>query len=1492
VYLTLRSSRVQAWIVDTVVNYVSEELDTKITLGGLNITIFLDLVLEDVVVYDRNDEVLLKTEKMVFDLNKLSFRNKTLVIDKLLLDKTFLNIIRNEDEVDFNHHFLVEYFTSDTPRDTTQEFNWDVTLSSFEFRNSGFLFDDRKNEVVIPGINSSKLDVEDFNLLISDLQFNNDTINFSLKKFSFIEIDGLDLRNISGEISFCPTEILVKELNINTPKTNIDLNASLQFIDFSAFNDFINEVDLKLVIRPSAINISDFSSFSNFFEGIEDIINIEGDFSGRISRLRARNVIISLGKKTAFEGNITLNGLPHFDETFMNLSVKKLTTDVDDFKKYYVPLTKNNPDVSLPASFDNIGNLEFVGSFTGFINDFVAYGLLTTDVGQLSSDIVIKSIPGKRKIAYNGKLNGNNLNLGKVLDMQDELGILTFSSTLKGSGIDINDINVELKGNVHSLGLLGYDYKNIELFGNLINRKFNGSVMINDDNITLGFDGLIDYQDTIQQFDFNLNLANANLTKLNIYQRDSLAESIASTSVNMKFSVVNMENGEGDIYINNTHYAELYIDSLDLNNEININSIIVSSRNYGENKRTINLVSDIISADVSGSFNFLDLGKAFEDFFKGFMPAWFKEETIAHNGNGVKMLNGNGKTQSITPQYLEFNFDVKNLSEILNVFSPKIVISPGTHLQGSFSNVENDLILKGGAGNLIAFGNVIRNWGIHSGRKNGIFEFEFFGEKLLLTDSIWIDNFNIHGNLHSDTVNYKFSWDNNRFEHKTMGDIKGFVAFNRLDKFDLKFFPSHFIVNDSIWRISPENYIAVDSSEFIIKNFKVYKRNEFVSIEGVVSNKADKTLQVSFNRFDIYNFEVLFRNAQIDFDGFISGNFILNDVYGNIGIEADIEVKDFGFNNDHLGDLLLKSIWVPDKKAFSVNGEVVYYGNVGSNKPVVVKGYIFPEAEHDNFDLDIKLVNLRLSIFGRYLKSFASSFRGMATGDVRLEGPLAKPELVGKVRLMRTALRVDYLNVPYSFTHELEIGPGHFKFDDLQIFDTIGNSGLASGIIKHNNFREFELDVTLKPERMILLNTRYSTDEMFYGRAFATGIAQIRGPANDIRFNVSARTNRGTQLFLPVDYTGDVRENQFITFVQKDTAMTIVPVQAFRAPPGLSMNFDLEVTPDAEVQIIFDSQIGDIIRARGTGNIYMEINAQGEFAMYGDYTIQEGDYLFTLQNLINKRFRIQQGGFIRWKGDPFDADVDLVALYRVRTSLHSLLMGAADSSDVYRRRVPVDVQLNIGQTLFNPSIEFDIDLPGSDEATKEAVKREIITENELNRQVFALLVLGNFLPPGHIPDIGQGVGVTSTELLSNQLSNWLSQISSEVDIGFNYRPGDEISDQEFEMALSTQLFDDRVIIDGNFGVAGDSKTAGQNQRTSNIIGDVNVEVKVTPEGKFRVKAFNRSNSNDILNQNAPYTQGIGVFYRKEFDSFKELFQRTKKIKIEDVPEIEDNGVKD
>ncbi|MEY4594559.1 MAG: hypothetical protein RIQ47_969, partial [Bacteroidota bacterium] len=325
---------------------------------------------------------------------------------------------------------------------------------------------------------------------------------------------------------------------------------------------------------------------------------------------------------------------------------------------------------------------------------------------------------------------------------------------------------------------------------------------------------------------------------------------------------------------------------------------------------------------------------------------------------------------------------------------------------------------------------------------------------------------------------------------------------------------------------------------------------------------------------------------------------------------------------------------------------------------------------------------------------------------------------------------------------------------------------------------------------------------------------------------------------------------------------------------GLRLNMSLDMTPDAEINMIFDEKIGDVITGSGTGNLRMDINTIGDFNMYGTFTIDKGTYLFTLQNLINKRFQINQGGRITWSGDPYDANLDMTAVYTVYTG--SLVNLIQDST--FQRRVPVDCKLNLSNKLMNPSISYEIGVRAQDPTIESMVRTVLNSEQEVNRQMFGLLVFNQFLPPSVNTssvgkfDAGAGAVASASELLSNQVSNWLSQLSKDVNIGFNYRAKDTYSNEEIQLMFSKTMFNDRLLVETNVGVMGTSAAASTNN-ANNVVGEFYTEYKVSKDGRFRVKAYNRSNADDLINFNAPYTQGVGVFFRQDFNSFRDLMER-------------------
>jgi len=511
---------------------------------------------------------------------------------------------------------------------------------------------------------------------------------------------------------------------------------------------------------------------------------------------------------------------------------------------------------------------------------------------------------------------------------------------------------------------------------------------------------------------------------------------------------------------------------------------------------------------------------------------------------------------------------------------------------------------------------------------------------------------------------------------------------------------------------------------------------------------------------------------------------------------------------------------------------------------------------------------------------------GTASGRLAVKGQLSNPELLGQINVNKAFFDVGLLQTTYSITDSVFFKPQLIEFKSMELSDRNGNKGEFKGEIRHGGFRNMSYNLSLIANDMLVLDTKHTDNQLYYGEVYADGNLSVTGTTKDLIIDIAGTTKADTDFYIPLTDDESAEESNFIRFTNPNKDFELLQDKEESKSEdyeidlaGMTVTMDLDITPDARCQVIFDSKVGDILKGRGHGNLQIKINKEGRIDFYGDFNFEEGDYLFTLQNVLNKKFVINEGSVIRWDGNPYDANIDLNATYKLKTSLIDL-MGAVDPEVIkdYSRRIPVHCNLLLADRLMKPSVQFDIETPSSQDNSQNIIDRYINSEEEINRQVLSLLVLNRFYTQGRTNTDNNAANrssgnnaalVTTTEMLSNQLSHWLSQISSDIDIGVSYRPAGEMTNDEIEVALSTQIFNNRVIVNSNVGY-GDDQT-----RESNLIGDFDVEVKLNKSGSLRAKAYTRTN-NELVHSSyntSPTTQGVGISFKEEFDSLQELMHR-------------------
>jgi len=1454
----LSYSGVQTYIAQKFAQHLSEKLKTEISISKIKISLNLHIILEDVLINDLYHVPMFRTHEINCKIRRLSLRNKKIEFSKILFENNEISIIKYKNDTVFNYRFLTDYFKS-ADTNVVNKSNWKFSGRSFEIKKTNFKYQNQdKMNFISEAIDINNLKLRDLNFRIDTLLVKGDTINVDLNQLSFVDKSGFTLRNLSSRIKIYPGYFGMQYTHLETKSTNLSLDCALNYENSDDLNDFVNKVKIHAEIRPSKLNTKDLSYFVEDMKGMDNLLTFSGSVIGKISNLKLRNFRLNYGRSTTFEGAISMNGLPDIDETFIRATINRLTTTKQDLEDFLLPGKFNNR-IIVPQQFLTFGNFFVKGEFTGFYNDFNAYADFITQNGTFKTDITLKK--GKDNLLnYKGHLTANKFNIGYFLNSNGIIGKLNMNAEISGSGITTQTAKVSMTGSVNQLEFKGNIYDSIVIKGDIANKQFNGYLDVHDPKIDFNFLGKIDYADKTPVFDFTANVKDANLYRLKLINTDS--SGILSTQLNFNFTGNNADDIIGVIKAENTSYKhdnKLY--KLEKLNLLTFNDSI--------NQRNIELYSDYIDANMIGRFKLSDISTTLNLFIHNYLPSLDAVKT----SKKVELLK---REQAFT-----FNIDLKNTDELCDLFIPNLKISENSTIYGSYNSLKSDFQLNGDA-DLIVFKNqIFENCYLESTTDEKLLYLKTGCKRLNFGNNIGLDNLTLNALMKSDSIFYSCFWKDTLFKTLNSGDIRGITSFTDAPAVKLQIIRADILINDSLWQLMDNNYITFNNSDISINNLSIGNRYQSLNINGMISKNPLEKIILNFNHFNISQLDFMTAGNNIDFDGIINGNIELIDLYNSPNFYSDLTINGLCFNKDNLGDLKLFSTWDKSRDGLYVKSNLIYNGNVGRDTTLFVKGYYFPESKSNNFDFDIRLHHLKLKSLTHYFKTFSSDFDGQAIGNLSFKGNLKKPEINGKILLLRSHMFIDYLGVDYSISNSdsIEINTNYFKFKNLGISNEKGRA-VMDGIITHDAFRNILIDLNLNYKNLKVLNTQAKDNELFYGTAYASGILKINGPDNNIHLDIRAKTEKETAISIPLVNKTITYESNFVTFIQSIKKEDLI-VHSSNRFKGVSMKFDLETTPDADIGIKLETpQTSGDISARGNGNIQMGIDKDGEFKMYGDYVLNgEGIYLFTIQNFLTKKFNIQNGSTIVWSGDPYNAIVNLKAIYNVKASLYPILLGTAEN--VSKKKVQVQDIISVEGNLSNPNIDFDINLPNVDQEIKDRFF-SIVDRNDkqqMIQQSFSLLVMNSFISQNrntYSSSVGNSVGSSSSEMISNQISNWLSQISKDFDIGFNYRPGDQLSSQELQVALSTQMFNDRVTIDGNFGVGGnlrvETATPDNSKINNNFVGDVNVEVKLTDDGRFRLKAFNRSNNNDFSNYLSPYTQGVGFFYRRDFDNIKDLFR--------------------
>lgn len=1427
-YVILQSSTVQTFLVRKLTTHFSEKYNTNVSIKGVSISFFNKVVLEDVLVMDQKNDSLLFVHELVASVESFSIKKRTAGIDKLELNNTILTIDSDSAGIP-NYQFLVDLFAKKDAPKTSDSLRFDFNMKRFEFNNASVNYGYRDST------GHHQIDLRNITIGVSDLELQYDKIAFLITQFQLN--DQKDFRLESFSARFMANADSINLMNLHALTTNSEITElNLRVDKTKPGSDFdLKKMKVNLELKKSKISLKDLAMMLPFLKGMDENVDVSGQVSGTLGDLKGKNIALSMGQNTQLAFDLYLSGLPDLGNTYMHIDLKQSFADFYDLSQVKLPDDFPLQQLTIPSQLMDAGIIEYKGNFTGFFSDFVAFGTFKSKWGMLTTDLSFIPSEGE-KLKINGKLRTVDFKIGQLVQ-SDLLDGITFNGDIKGIlNQQTNNFSAKVSGKIDSVFVHNYQYKNIQMNGDILNKKFDGFMVVDDPNLKFRFDGQFDLNVPVPVFNFEMLLENANLRALNFDRKFKQSE--ISFALNANFTGNNIDNLDGFMHFSKGTYinenGSISFDDFDL-------------KTFYENEPILQLRSDFLDADIRGQYELHNLHNSVKQIITHFLPSsglTFPAQKMQNNFDfKVVLKDANRFTKILIPDLMlntaEIDGNVNSNKKLmtLNATFPEIQYQSTRFHKFTF-NLDSDSKLN------------IRNK----------------VEDISIGETFKVYNLSLNSEVGKDVLDSKLAWNN-------YGSVSYSGSLNTSTKFfkqkntphmEVSVKPTRIFMADSVWQINSA-LITIDSTLIKVDQLKLSNHGQSIMVDGSIDKNQEDKLNIHFDQIDLNTLNT-FIPGNLNLRGTMNGSFSIFDIYQRALFLADLKIDGLSLLGQSIGNASVQSYW--DRNAKEINADL----NVNSDGIKTLQAYGIYNPGKDSLSFDTNFNHFSLLILQPLMGRSFSNFHGDATGKVRVYGPLDHIQHEGSLYASNAGLRLSELQVNYTMSDSVKFSGDQIIFPQMRVYDDFKNTGIFNGFIQHRSFSKMVYDLSVKSNRIMAINTTPAINEQFYGKTFGSGNVRITGKGANVLIDGVARTEKGTDMNIYLEYEDQAKQYDFLSFVKHGFQIAGEPKKVPAVKSNIQMKFNVEITPDARAQLIYNSKIGDVIRAHGSSeNMQINIDNNSNITMYGEYTVEEGDYLFTLQNVINKKFEIQQGGTIQWNGDPNNAMVDLKAIYRLKASLRELFMDSYQNID--NQRIPVLCKIALSRNLSNPDIKFDIELPSAEDRIKNGIKQYVSSEEDMNKQMLSLLVLGKFYTAEANNRLVGSTASTASELLSNQFSNWLSQISNDVDVGVNYRPGDQISNDEVELALSTQMFNNRVTINGNIANNSSQKI---NANNNGLVGDADVNVKLTRNGKLQLKAYNHANNN-LIYETSPYTQGVGVSYREDFNDFEELWQKMKSI---------------
>ncbi len=1454
------------------VNHFSGRLERltgyEVSISHINIDWFDQIAIQGLTIIDPQGNTMLNAQSVQVNYQLMTFFEEAdKGLDDIYLNHAYIyleKIAVNDSAYALN---IDEFIRKLRGKKQKNKPSASFTIDHVKLSNTKFKYNDPFRDSVKTGFDYSHFTVYDINGDFGNLFIVADTLALDVRSLQGKDsVSSLRIDKMETSFFLCAKAMKFNELDLIIGKSRIKDSVVFQYNKLADVKSFNSRVRINAHFDKTLLHSNELTEFIPSFKGLDEYYDITGNFSGRVNSFLISDMDLKFGSGSMVRGKVRMVGLPNIDETSIDFDLSDSYVTINDLKKYIKPKTYNRL-----APLENVG---FNAEFVGFVNDFVANGDFYTKYGRINSDINLKLDEDISKSYYKGALEMIDFDIGGYTD-NEIFQKVTLNGAIQGTGFTLEQADFELKGRIDSIGLNNYNYEDITTDARFTKEFFQGFLSINDTNLKMDMNGSIDIRGGADFFNLNVQLDTALLRPLNLTTEDIFIQS----DLDVKARGLKVDEILGSAnFINTTIRRKqevLHIDSLS----------IISDKD--ETLRNIFINTSLFAAKIDGEFEFTTVYKELGRLIYEYKLNLENDEQKLRNYYTNKELDYKDYS-------MNYSLNIKDIDPIASVFVPDLHLSPFTKIEGNITGGYTSILnIQSNIDTLIYKGDTFINDEIQLNISkiadstnvlaltyvtSEFQEISRVNTKDLFFEGIWSNN-------HID-----FEFDLTQIKYPNYAQLTGAINFLP-NHTEINFDPSDLQILTDKWAFEENNLITIQGRDISFSNMSVYHEQQRVSINGSLSEDPRETLTFQIDSLEIDNVNSIL-NKQLA--GRINGYTTISDAYNNLQVNSELSISQFAIDNFIVGDIYGKNIWDNQQKRFDVSVFIDRF----EKRVFDIEGFYTPNLDN-GLDLSVTLNDTELKFLEPFFSSYFTDIKGTARGSLQVNGTPGKPQIAGKGTIRNGGMHVNYLNTDYSFYGGFYMDKNKIGFKNVSVADEASNLGNIDGFLSHQNFKEFFINLNGSIREFMVLNTTSKDNSLFYGTGIATGNIKFYGPVSNMSITADAQTDKGTKIFIPIGNSGNIEKEEFINFVDLKDSTTFTDLLKSKTNlRGLNLDFDLKITRDAYCEIIFDIKAGDIIRGRGNGDLKLQIDTKGEFNMFGDYVIEEGGYNFTLYNIINKEFEMLPNSKISWYGDPYEGILDINASYNQVASFLPVLESNTgldySGSTELRRNYPVKVLLDIEGRLLSPEVVFDIvteELPrnlqvqitSEDEVTStESVDLEFqflafknsIDEQELKRQVFSLIILRRFSPLQSF-NTGGSISRSVSELLSNQLSYWVTQVDENLEIDLDLGAMDNDEFNTFQLRLSYTLLDGRLRITRDGGFTNQQNKADVNS----IAGDWTLEYLLTDDGKFKVKMYNRTNYNPINptedTQNT-ITTGFSLIHTQSFDELKELFQKSRK----------------